>query len=212
MNLTVQAFRMAGEPFFFSHAHHKDSPELFARVNHYFIIVCCFILLAVSINMDVLKYIFLRQEEYWDALGIVPPLLLGYLFLGVYYNFTVWFKVTDKTYFGTIITAGAAVLTIVLNILLIPYFGYMGSSWATTIVYGSMAIACYFLGQKYYPIPYRVASGMIYILATTGLVYILQPISFHDTWKDMGFHAVILILYLLMIYIIERKGWREEFN
>ena len=92
MNLTVQAFKVAAEPFFFSNAGNKDSPELFAQVNHYFVAFCCLILLAVGINMDVLK--FLMDEAYWEGIGLVIPLLLSYMFLGIYYNLTVWYKLT----------------------------------------------------------------------------------------------------------------------
>ncbi len=159
MNLAVQAFRYAAEPFFFSNASDKNSPELFARINHYFIVVCCIILLGVGINLDVLKVFFLPNPLYWEGLTVVPLLLLGYLFLGVYYNFTVWFKLTDRTYFGTILTAGGAVITIAANYVLIPVAGYMGSSWATLLCYFSMAAACYWFGQKYYPIPYAVGKG-----------------------------------------------------
>ena len=103
MSLAIQAFRYAAEPFFFSNASDKQSPALFAKVNHYFVIVCCILLLGVGINLDILKY-FLGDSKYWEGLPIVPILLLGYLFNGVYYNLTVWFKITDRTYFATIIT------------------------------------------------------------------------------------------------------------
>src|SRR5690606_5351578 len=101
MNLGIQAFRYAAEPFFFSHAANKNSPQLFARVNHYFIITCCAVLLAISINLDILKYFI--GEQYRIGLPVVPVLLLAYLFLGVYYNVSVWFKLTDKTQYGTFI-------------------------------------------------------------------------------------------------------------
>jgi O-antigen/teichoic acid export membrane protein len=209
MNLTVQAFRMAAEPFFFSQATDKNSPSLFAKINHYFIIVGCFIMLAISINIDVLKFLFLRQEKYWEGIEIIPPLLLGYLFLGVYYNFSVWFKLTDKTYFGTLITIGGAILTIALNYLLIPIAGYLGSSWATALVYGFMAVACYIIGQKYFPIPYDVTAGLAYIFITYVLIYVVNALSFSNQWAATGFHGGILILYSMMIFFLEKKQWRQ---
>ncbi len=209
MQLTVQAFRMAGEPFFFSHAHHKDSPQLFARVNHFFIILCCFILLSVSIHTDVLKYLFLRQQEYWEALEVVPPLLLGYLFLGVYYNISVWFKITDKTYYGTFITLGGALLTILLNILLIPAFGYVGSSWATVAVYGAMMVSCYLLGRQHHPIPYTVRADLTYIVVTLALVYVVLAIPFGNTWIAFGVHTAVMLLFAAIVVLIERKNWQD---
>jgi len=208
MNLAVQAFRYAAEPFFFSNAADKNSPELFARINHYFIVVCCVILLGVGINLDVLKLFFLPNPAYWEGLTVVPVLLLGYLFLGVYYNFTVWFKLTDRTYFGTILTAGGAVITIAANYMLIPVAGYMGSSWATLLCYFTMAAACYWFGQKYYPIPYAIGKGLAYIVITTGLVYAVREIRIESMWLALAFHAVVMLIYLLILYFVERRGLR----
>ena len=204
MSVAIQAFRFAAEPFFFSNAADKNSPALFSKVNHYFVIACCVLWLGVSINMDVFKY-FIGKKEYWEGLPIVPILLLAYLFLGVYYNFSVWFKVTDKTYFGTIITAAGALLTILLNYLLIPIAGYTGSSWAALIVYALMAIACYALGQKYYPIPYRILADSCYVSATFLLIFLISKISVANLWLSIGFHLGVILLSIGVIYVIERK-------
>lgn len=211
MNLAVQAFRMAAEPFFFSQSGDRNSPQLFAKVNHYFVIVCCVILLSVSINLDVLKFL-MQKPEYWEGLSIVPPLLLGYLFLGIYYNFTVWFKLTDKTYYGTVITIGGAILTIVLNFILIPTGGYYGSSLATVFVYAAMMAACYFLGQKYFPIPYKIVSGLLYIIGTTLLVYIVNEVKIETVWISIAVHSIIVLLFLGLIFGIERRDFRENVN
>ncbi|MFM7195801.1 MAG: polysaccharide biosynthesis C-terminal domain-containing protein [Bacteroidota bacterium] len=168
MSLVVQAFRMAAEPFFFSHAEQKDSPAVFARINHLFTMVATFFLMAICFNMPLLKYFI--AEPYWQGLGIVPLLLLGYLFLGIYYNMSVWFKVTDRTGFGTVITAGGAVLTITLNYLLIPVMGIMGSAVVTFLCYFSMTMACYLLGQRYWPVPYTLAKDMIVVFSCYALV------------------------------------------
>jgi O-antigen/teichoic acid export membrane protein len=211
MNLAVQAFRYAAEPFFFSNASDKQSPQLFAKVNHYFVIVCCILLLGVVINLDLLKYL-LGDSKYWEGLPIVPILLLGYLFLGVYYNLTVWFKLTDKTYYGTIITVIGAIVTIAANYYLIPLYGYMGSSWATLISYLTMTILCYILGQKYYPIPYNVIKSVGYIILTAALAYAVSFLSIENQWAATSFHAFILIAYLFIIYLIERKDLQPSTN
>jgi len=203
MSIAIQAFRFAAEPFFFSNAADKNSPALFSKVNHYFVIVCCILWLGVSINMDVFKYFI--GEEYWEGIPIVPILLLAYLFLGVYYNFSVWYKVTDKTYFGTIITAAGALLTILLNYLLIPQSGYTGSSWAALIVYALMAVACYGLGQKYYPIPYRILTDFCYVSATFLLIFLISKIAVANPWLSIGFHLGVILLFIAGIYVIERK-------
>lgn len=203
MSLAIQAFRFAAEPFFFSHASDKNSPELFARVNHFFIIVCSFILLAVAINLDILKYL-LGGKAYYEGLDVVPILLLGYLFLGVYYNFSVWFKLTDKTYYGTIITVVGAFITIGLNFLLIPIAGYLGSSWATLGCYFFMAAACYLIGQKYYPIPYQILRGAAYILLALLLVKISQAVHFTPI-ASLGFHLALMLLFLVIAIFFEKS-------
>ena len=204
MNLGVQAFRYAADPFFFSNASQKDSPQLFAKINHYFVITCCIFLLGVGINLDLLKIYFLGKE-YWEGLYIVPVLLLAYLFLGVYYNLSVWFKLTDKTYFGTVITFGGAILTIALNYVLIPVAGYYGSSVAAALVYGAMMVACYFFGQKYYPIPYRVISGIVYIAVTYFLTIGVNALLFPNQIVATVIHSLIIIMYCGVVFIIEKK-------
>lgn len=206
MSLAIQAFRFAAEPFFFSNAKEKNSPILFANVNHYFVIVTSFILLAVTINIDLLKLIA-GGSAYYEGLITVPMLLSGYLFLGVYYNMSIWFKLTDKTYIGTLITVGGALLTIALNFLFIPVWGYVGSSWASLICYLSMAIACYLAGQKYYPIPYKISAGLAYILLAVGLIYASTLITFQNQATASIFHALLMGTFALIAYLFERKNF-----
>lgn len=208
MSLTVQAFRYAAEPFFFSNAADKNSPTLFATVNHYFVIVCCIILLGVSINMDLIKY-FLGDPAYFEGIAVVPILLLGFLFLGVYYNLSVWFKLTDKTYYGTVLAVGGAIITVVGNYFLIPVAGYMGSSWAMLLCYFSMTVGCYILGQRYYPVPYRVVSDMSYIVFTAVLVAVVSRIQFTAQVLTSAFHFAVIAVYLLIIYFLERKDFKR---
>lgn len=205
MNLAVLAYRMAAEPFFFNNAADKESPKLFARVNHYFVIVCCFILLGIAINMDILKY--LMAEAYWEGIVVVVPLLLGYLFFGIYYNMTVWYKLTDKTIYGTYISLGGAVLTIVLNYIMIPVYGYLGSAWATTAVYLVMTIVCYLLGQKFYPVPYPIFSDALYIIGTTVLAYVVSLYEFQNLIVGAFVHTAIIFMWLGVVYLIERKSF-----
>jgi O-antigen/teichoic acid export membrane protein len=204
MNLAIQSFRYAAEPFFFSNAAEKNSPQLFAKVNHYFIVVCCILLFTVSVNLDILKY-FLANPEYWTGLDIVPVLLLAYLFLGVYYNISVWFKLTDKTYFGTVITIGGALITIVANYYLIPLFGYEGSAWAALMCYATMTIACYVLGQKFLPVPYYIVKGTAYIVSTMVLIYLINSIEISDRTVDTIINLCAVIAYVVVIFLIERK-------
>jgi len=203
MSLGIQAFRYAAEPFFFSNAEEKNSPALFAKVNHYFIIACCLVLLGISINMDILKYFI--DKAYWGGLSIVPILLLTYLFLGIYYNLSIWFKLTDKTYYGTIITLFGVAVTVVGNFLLIPLYGFMGSAVAALLCYSSMAIICYWLGQRNYPIPYTVSRDVGYIILTYSILSIVNRIIIDNQWLSLGFHMMVIIVFLGFIYLVERK-------
>lgn len=210
MGLGTMAFRYAAEPFFFSNAADKNSPQLFARVNHYFIIAGCIVLLGVSLNLDIIKY-FLAKPAYWEALHIVPVLLLSYLLSGVYYNFSVWFKLTDQTYYGTVITIGGAIITIAANYILIPLAGYEGSSWATLACTLSMAWVCYGLGQKYYPIPYKILKGMAYILVTMLVIYAVWMVDpeIKNQVMATGFHSLVIIIFLFSVYLLEWEGLKK---
>lgn len=204
MNLGIQAFRYAAEPFFFSNAADKNSPTLFAKVNHYFVIVCCVVLLGISINMDIFK--FMVGEEFRAGISIVPVLLMAYLFLGIYYNMSVWFKLTDKTYYGTVITLLGAFVTVVGNFILIPIAGYMGSSIAALLCYFTMAVACYLIGQRYYPIPYTIVKDLVYIISTYSIILAVSSISFASLWADVAFHSAVIIVFCGVVFLIERKN------
>jgi O-antigen/teichoic acid export membrane protein len=143
-------------------------------------------------------------------LGVVPVLLLAYLFLGVYYNFSVWFKLTDKTFYGTIITVAGVFVTIAGNYFLIPVLGYMGSSIATLLCYLLMTVMCYWLGQKHFPIPYTLGTDFLYIAGTTALVYAVNEIIIEDQVAATAFHAMVIVFYLTAIVLIERKGFRQK--
>lgn len=208
MQIAVTAYRMAAEPFFFTNASDKESPRLFATVNHYFVIVCCFMLLGIAINMDVLKY--MMAPAYWEGVVVVVPLLLGYLFFGIYYNMTVWYKLTDKTIYGTYITVGGAVLTIALNFVFIPMYGYEGSAWVTAFVYLAMAVACYFLGQKFFPIPYTVGSDILYIGGTTALIYVVNSYEFSNLIVGATVHTLIILAWLGTVYFLNLSLFNKK--
>lgn len=205
MNLGIQAFRYAAEPFFFSHAANKNSPILFARVNHYFIVVCCIVLVGVSLNLGLIKRFF-TGPDFWVGLPIVPVLLLAYLFLGVYYNMSVWFKLTDKTYFGTYITLLGVLITVAGNYFLIPLAGFMGSSVAALLCYGSMTIICYVLGQRHFPIPYSIGKDFLYIICSFVLVMVVQSIYPEDSLSNTVINLIITAVFCVAIFFCERKG------
>jgi O-antigen/teichoic acid export membrane protein len=204
MNLGIQAFRYAAEPFFFSNATNKNSPALFARVNHYFVVAACVVWVGIALNLNIFKYFI--GENFWSGLPIVPALLLAYLFLGIYYNFSVWFKLTDKTYYGTWITLMGAAITIAGNFLLIPVAGYMGSSVAALLCYGCMAIACYAAGQRHYPIPYSIGKDALYLLISGLIIWLAAMLLPADSTMNIALNLFITAMFCLTVFLVERKG------
>ncbi|MBF8963478.1 oligosaccharide flippase family protein [Pontibacter sp. FD36] len=202
MTLTIQAFRYAAEPFFFSQAKEKESPQAFALVMKWFVIACAFIYLFISTNLE--DFALLIGPEYHDGLMVVPVLLLANLFLGIYYNLTVWFKLTDKTHFGTYISFGGAAITIAFNLLLIPVLGYMGSAIATLICYVGMALATYMLGNVHYPIPYPVKTILGYILFATALVLAAFLLPIKNFWLRHAYHLSLSVVFLVVVWLRER--------
>ncbi|MBK7384442.1 MAG: polysaccharide biosynthesis C-terminal domain-containing protein [Flavobacteriales bacterium] len=155
ITLFIQAFRMGAEPFFFSHAKEKNSKETFARIMNVFVAVCMSAFLVVMLFLDQFKW-FIRNPEFHAGLKVVPILMLANVFLGIYYNQSVWYKLTDRTRAGSAISLIGAGITLVLLFVLIPRMGYMGAAWTTLICYASMAVISYTWGQKHYPVPYNV--------------------------------------------------------
>ncbi len=154
MTLFIQAYRFAAEPFFFEQMKSKDARQTYATTMSYFVAICCLIFLVVTFYLDFFK-LFLRNAQLYDGLDTVPILLMANLFLGVHYNLSVWYKITDRTRTGAWISIFGAAITIGLNLALIPWLGYFGSAWATLICYASMAVLNYFLGQRHYHILYQ---------------------------------------------------------
>ncbi len=173
MSLAIQAFKYAAEPFFLGRVSKENTKANLALVTHWFIIICVFLWIGVSNNLFWLKSIFLKRPIYWEGIGIIPVLLLANLFLGVYYNISVWFKLKDKTYLGTIITLIGFAITIAGNILFIPKYGYMASAYSFLASAFLMTLLCLISGQKYDPAPYKILSAIVYI--SLGLGVIILP-------------------------------------
>lgn len=205
MTLAIQAYRFAAEPFFFKESQSADNKKTYSVVFTYFGIFGLFSVLAISLNLDIIKVIVLRNEAYWTGLHIVPILLLGSLFLGLYYNLSIWFKIQDKTIYGTIISVSAAIITITLNYALIPIIGYLGSAITTLIVYVYMCIFAYLAGQKHYPINYDIKKFGFYLIISVVLLYIGWNLNIENFYVSQLLKELIIILFVVIAYIGERK-------
>ena len=202
MTLAIQAFRYAFEPFLFAQAKQRDSPQIFSKVMTYFVLFTSFSWLLLCVFMPYYAPILLRQESYLLALDAVPWLLGGGLFLGVFYNLSLWYKLTDKTIYGAYISLIGATATLVLNWTLIPYYGYMGSAYATFASYFFMVVVSFLWGRRHYTVPYQVPKILGYIgLAGAGIMlneYL--PRSFMSS-------TFITLIFLTLALVFERKNF-----
>ena len=204
MQLVIQAFRYAAEPFFFAQSTEKNSPAMFAMIMKWFTLCCAVIFVGVSLNVEDFGGLFLHRPEYHPGLVVVPVLLLANLFLGVYYNLSVWFKLTDKTYFGTYIGFGGAVLTIALNFLLIPVLGYMGCALATLACYFTMAVLCWRLGERHFPVPYPALRLGLWLGLAVGLVALGWGVAVDGWWARHAWHAGLTAAFLVALWVVEQ--------
>ncbi|WP_144803775.1 lipopolysaccharide biosynthesis protein [Maribacter sp. MAR_2009_72] len=207
MTLFATAFRMGIEPFFFSHSDTKNPQKAYAQITNYFVVLGSIILLAVVVFSDVLKIMFVRDSAYWEAMPVVPLILLASFFLGIYHNLSVWYKVTDRTKFGAYISMIGAVLTIIINIVFIPYFGYMASAVATLLAYGSMMMLSFYFGRMYYPIPYNFRKIIFYL----GVSVLFSTLSFYIFDRNLYVGIPLLILFLGLVYKLEFENLKKLF-
>jgi O-antigen/teichoic acid export membrane protein len=205
MTLFIQAFKFAAEPFFFSHAKTTDKRTLYATVMDYFVIICLALFLVVTLFIDIFKqYIDVKFHE---GLQVVPILLLANMFLGVYYNLSIWYKLSDNNKIGAKIAMMGAVITLVLNFIWIPIYGYNGAAWTTFICYFSMMVVCYLLGKKYYPIDYHVKKFIAYIVVALLLFYIGKMTNnlFPEPEIIYSINAVLLLSFFTLAFIVEKR-------
>lgn len=210
MTLAVQAFRYAFEPFFFSKSGDSGSPELFAKVMHGFILFGTFSWLVISLLLPDFAFIFLRRPAYLEALSTVPWLLGGGLFLGIYYNLSIWYKLTDQTKWGAWISLFGAAITVILNFLLIPIWGYIGSAITTLVSYLVMTLVSYFIGQSRYPVPYYWQKGSFYILLSALLIAAFYFCGIGPT-ERLVIGAASLIIFSLIVWLLDiRTGFFKK--
>jgi O-antigen/teichoic acid export membrane protein len=205
ITLFIQAFRMGAEPFFFKQAEGKNPQKVYARVMKFFVIVITVMFLAVSLFMPIWRNFI--GPKYWAGLSVVPILLLANMFLGIYYNLSVWYKLGNKTIAGAWITLIGTAITIVINYLFIPTYGYMACAWATFFCYGSMMVASFMWGQKEYPVPYAWKKLIAYIVIVVLLFFIHKGITnfWKSDWFSLTVASLLTALYLWFVGQVEKK-------
>lgn len=209
ITLFVQAFKLGAEPFFFKQAEGQAPQKTYARVMKFFVIIVSAMFLVVSLFIPAWRYMI--GPDYWSGLKIVPILLMANIFIGIYYNLSIWYKLGNRTIAGTYITLIGAAVTVAINYLLIPVMGYMASAWATFLCYGTMMVLSYRWGQRVYPVPYRTRKLVAYLVIVT----ILYLIHFGITWLWPSFivgfvlGALLLGAYAWFILLVEKKEFQK---
>jgi O-antigen/teichoic acid export membrane protein len=204
ITLFIQAFKMAAEPFFFNQSKEKNAPETYAKVMYWFVITLCVAFLFTSLFIDGFKYFI--GPQYRQGLGVVPILLSANVCLGIYYNLSVWYKITDNLKYGIAITLFGAALTLSINFYFIPSYGMYASAYATLICYGTMMILSYFLGQKFYSIPYKIKSIGFYVLMAA-ICFICQYIlSLFISSVSIRLLTGFILLGIYLILIVKKES------
>ena len=210
MTLFIQMFRYAAEPFFFSHAKETDSKKLYADVMKYFIIFCLVIFLAVTLYLDIFKYFI--GKDFREGLHIVPIVLMANLLLGVFFNLSIWYKLNDMTRFGAYIAIVGASITIILNIVLVPVMGYTGAAWAHLVCYLAMVLLSFFIGRKYFPVPYDLRRIMIYFFSAMAFYAADQLIQWQDIYLGWIVNTAFLITFITVVILMERDVFKRSFQ
>ncbi len=207
MTIFIQMFRFASEPFFFGHAKDRNAPSLYAKVMTYFVIFCLLIFLGVMFYMDILQHFVGKDgSDYRDGLVIVPIILIANMLYGIVFNLSIWFKLSDKTYYGTIIAIIGSVVTLTCFFVLIPRIGYLGAAIAHLACYIVMMLVSYFWGQKNFPIPYQI--GRITIYCVLAAILYLTSSLFNDfnSILKLSLNTAMILLFIAVVVVMERKN------
>lgn len=209
ITLFIQAFRMGAEPFFFKQAEGQNPQRVYARVMKFFVIIIAIMFLVVSLFMPIWKYFI--GDKYWEGLAVVPVLLLANMFLGIYYNLSIWYKLSHKTMAGAWITLIGAAITILINFIFIGRYSYMACAWATFFCYGSMMVISFIWGQKHYRIPYAWKKLTAYIVISVLLFFIHKGLThfWSNTIFSLASATCLLLLFVWFVSTIEQKEFAQ---
>lgn len=200
MAMFTQAFRFAYEPFVFGKSKEKDSREMYAQAMKFFIIFTLLAFLAVMFYLDILRHVIGR--DYWDGLRVVPIVMVAEIFMGIYFNLSFWYKLIDETRWGAYFSLTGCIILILMNIFLVPKYGYIACAWAGFTGYGVAMLLSYFVGQKKYPIQYDLKAIGLYVLLAAVLYVAAEYVSIDNIYLRMAYRTVLLILFIA--YVVKR--------
>ena len=203
MILFIQSYRLAAEPLFFNYQTKLNAKKIYAQLMKVFVIIAMFLFLIIVLNLDYLKF-FISNTSYHKGLFIVPIILLAHICLGIYYNLSLWYKLTNQTKYGAIISVLGCFITLFINILFMPIYGYITAAWATLFCYMTMMLVSYFLGKRKYPIPYELKSIVSYIV----LALLIYFIKYNFDLSGIINTTILVSIYIISIFYIE--GWYKK--
>lgn len=209
MNMFIQAFRYAFEPFFFSQVKSENNKAGYALILKYFTLFGLIIFLGISLYLDLFKSLNVIDEDYYSGLKVVPLVLMANLFLGIYYTLSLWYKLTDKTRYGAYFAITGSVISLVINIVFIPVYGYMASAWAVLICFVVMTVLSYIVGQKHYPVNYPLGRIVFYFVLALALYAVSLMVKTEQEWLNHLISTVLLISFLIACYVLENKEFRK---
>lgn len=195
MALFIQMYRYAMEPYFFSKAENKNAREVYAYVMKYFVIYALILYLVINLYISGFKFI-IAGSHLRGGLAIVPIVSMGYLLFGIFVNLSIWYKVKDLTKYGAYLTLAGAVITILINIMLVPVYGYMASAWAHIACYSVMIAGSYYLSRRFYPINYQVKKILLYIIAAGAIVIIVSYINYNNILIELVINSLIIAAFI----------------
>ncbi|WP_100613733.1 lipopolysaccharide biosynthesis protein [Confluentibacter citreus] len=204
MTIFIQAFRLGAEPFFFSHSKEINAKQTYALIMKYFVIVGSFMLVFIISYLDIFKMALVKDESYWQAISIVPIVLVANLCLGIYFNLGIWYKLTDKTIYGMYLSIVGAVITIVFNLVMINKIGFIAAAWATLAAYGIMMVLSYLIGQRYYAVPYDIKRILCYLT-----VSIVLSILCLNTNANYYINTFLVLLFLGCVVLLEKNELKQ---
>ena len=204
MTMFLQTFRFAAEPFFFSITKELDAKKIYARVMDYFVIICMIIFLGTMMNISWIQYFV--GKDFRSGIEVVPILLMANFCLGVFFNLSIWYKLTGQTKWGAYLTIFGAVITLIGNIVFIPIYGYMASAYATLVCYVGMMALSYFIGNKYYPVHYDLKRILGYLTLSLLLYAISERLEIKSDVLDLTVKNLLLVFFTGIVFLFERRN------
>jgi len=202
MALFIQMFRFAAEPFFFERARDADAKETYAFVMKYFVLIMLVIFLVINLYLSVIQNIV--PVHYQEAMAVVPIISMAYLLYGIYVNHSIWYKINDLTVYAVYISATGVIITVLINILLIPVYGYMASAWAHVAAYGAMILMSFLLARKYYRVEYNVTRYIPYFMIAIGMVIFSRTFNYGSLPMELLINTILLGIFVAWAQLQDR--------